>query len=425
MFVKPMKARYYTRALSEKETEILAVERSRPVANFIARLGRIRVTEQVVGYEKRNVYSGELLDRLSLDLPPQSFETVGLWLEIEDILQEMVLRRGLHFMGGIHALEHALISMFPLFALCDRNDIGGIAVPLHPQAQKSAVFIYDGYQGGVGLAARGFEMIEELLVKAGELIGRCPCDSGCPSCIHSPKCGAGNKPLDKTAASLLVKGLLGDVPLKVESRKQGEDFVAVPEEDAREDRGGDPAVGLFDIETQRLADEVGGWGNVHLMRLAVAVLYDNRSDIYETFTEEQVESLIERLQDFDLVVGFNIKRFDYRVLGAYTALDFRALPTFDILEDIHSRLGFRLSLGHLAEQTLGKAKIADGIQAVRWFREGNLDAVTDYCKEDVTITKELFEFGLSHGYLLYRTRAGQAVRLPVDWSMDRILHKMS
>ena len=425
VFVKAIKARYYTRALSEKETEILAVERSRPVANFIARLGRLRVTEQVVGYEKRNLYSGELLDNLSLELPPQSFETVGLWLEIEGILQEMILRRGLHFMGGIHALEHALISMFPLFALCDRNDIGGIAVPLHPQTQKSAVFIYDGYPGGVGLAARGFEMIEELLVKTGELIGRCPCDSGCPSCIHSPKCGAGNKPLDKTAASLLVKGLLGEVTLKVESRKEGEDFVAVPEEDVGADNGSDPAVGLFDIETQRLADEVGGWGNVHLMRLAVAVLYDNRSDIYESFTEERVESLIERLQNFDLVVGFNIKRFDYRVLGAYTALDFRALPTFDILEDIHRRLGFRLSLGHLAEQTLGKAKIADGIQAVRWFREGNLDAVTDYCKEDVAITKELFEFGLSHGYLLYRTRAGQAVRLPVDWNMDRILHKIS
>ena len=94
MFVKAIKARYYTRALSEKETEILAVERSRPVANFIARLGRIRVTEQVVGYEKRNLYSGELLDKLSLELPPQSFETVGLWLEIEDILQEMILRRG-------------------------------------------------------------------------------------------------------------------------------------------------------------------------------------------------------------------------------------------------------------------------------------------------------------------------------------------
>jgi DEAD/DEAH box helicase domain-containing protein len=338
VFVKAIKARYYTRALSEKETEILAVERSRPVANFLARLGRIRVTEQVVGYEKRNLYSGELLDNLSLELPPQSFETVGLWLEIEDILQEMILRRGLHFMGGIHALEHALISMFPLFALCDRNE-----------------------------AARGFEMIEELLVKTGELIGRCPCDSGCPSCIHSPKCGAGNKPLDKTAASLLVKGLLGEVPLKVKSSKQGEDFVVELEEDAGKDNGSDPAVGVFDIETQRLADEVGGWGNVHLMRLAVAVLYDSRSDIYEAFTEEQVESLIERLQNFDLVVGFNIKRFDYRVLGAYTALDFRTLPTFDILEDIHRRLGFRLSLGHLAEQTLGKAKIADGIQAVRWL----------------------------------------------------------
>jgi DEAD/DEAH box helicase domain-containing protein len=425
VFVKPIKARYYTRALSKKETEILAVDRSRPVANFVARLGRVRVTEQVVGYEKRKVYSGELLDKLSFDLPPQSFETVGLWLEIEDILQQMIRRRGLHFMGGIHALEHALISMFPLFALCDRNDIGGIAVPLHPQTQKSAVFIYDGYPGGVGLAAHGFEIIEELLVKTGELIERCPCDSGCPSCIHSPKCGAGNKPLDKTAALLLVKGLLGEIPLKVESSKDEEDFVAVPEEAVEKNNSSDPAVGLFDIETQRLADEVGGWGNVHLMRLAVAVLYDNRSDIYEAFSEEQVESFIERLQNFDLVVGFNIKRFDYRVLGAYTALDFGAIPTFDILEDIHSRLGFRLSLGHLAEQTLGKAKIADGIQAVSWFREGNLEAVTDYCKEDVAITKELFEFGLSHGYLLYRTRAGQAVRLPVNWNMDRILHKIS
>ncbi len=424
VFAKPIKASYYTRALSEKETEILAVERSRPVGNFVARLGRLRVTEQVVGYEKRNLYSGELLDSLSLDLPAQSFETRGLWLEIEDTLQMMARQRQLHFMGGIHALEHGLISMFPLFALCDRNDMGGIAVPRHVQLQKSAVFIYDGYPGGVGLAARGFEIIEELLRMTAELMAACPCDQGCPSCIHSPKCGSGNKPLDKAAALFLVKGLLGEFALEVEPTDHGTDLPITQTEELVQQTRGEPAVAFFDIETQRLAEEVGGWGNVHLMRLAVAVLYDLRSDRFEVFTEEQVEDLIKRLHTFDLIVGFNIKQFDYRVLGAYTSADLTLLPTFDILEDIYNRLGFRLSLGHLAEQTLEKPKSADGIQAVRWFREGNLDAVSNYCKDDVTITRELFDFGLSKGYLLYQSREGQKVRLPVDWTLDGILGKV-
>ena len=421
VFVRPTKVRYYTRALSKKKTEILAVELSRPVANFIVRLGRVRVTEQVVGYEKRNFYSGELLDSLSLELPSQSFETIGLWLEIEDIFQKMLRQRALHFMGGIHALEHALISMFPLFALCDRNDIGGIAVPRHLQLQKSAVFIYDGYPGGVGLAARGFDMIEELLKKTVELIAACPCDLGCPSCIHSPKCGGGNKPLDKTAALFLARGLLGEFPLELNLKE--DDQLVVAHEVAAEKKSSEPKVAFFDLETQRLAEEVGGWGNIHLMRLAVGVVYDKGAKAFEVFAEEQVENLIERLRGFDLVVGFNVKRFDYLVLGAYTGFDFRELPTFDILEDIHQRLGFRLSLGHLAEQTLGKTKIADGIQAVHWLREGKVDDVVEYCKDDVAITRDLFDFGLSQGYLVYQTKNGQPVRLPVNWDFDNILRE--
>jgi DEAD/DEAH box helicase domain-containing protein len=328
-------------------------------------------------------------------------------------------------MGGIHALEHALISMFPLFALCDRNDIGGIAIPRHLQLHKSAVFIYDGYPGGVGLAARGFEMIEVLLQKTGELIASCSCDLGCPSCIHSPKCGAGNKPLDKAAALLLVRALLGEIDLAVEVRDDGHEITGAEENNHLTPADDTPAVAYFDIETQRLADEVGGWSNVHLMRLAVAVLYDSRLDRFEVFAEEQAGDLINRLQDFDLVVGFNVKRFDYRVLGAYTPLNFSAIPTFDLLEDIHQKLGFRLSLAHLAEQTLGKTKLADGIQAVQWFRQGDLESVTRYCKDDVAITKELFEYGLNRGYLLYRTKQGQAVRLPVDWSIAEIVNKIN
>ncbi|UCG11568.1 MAG: DEAD/DEAH box helicase [Deltaproteobacteria bacterium] len=421
VFVKPVKVRYYTRALSEKETEILAVERSRPVANFVVRLGRLRVTEQVVGYEKRNLYSGELLDNLPLDLPEQSFETVGLWLEIEDALQGMVRRQRFHFMGGIHALEHGLISMFPLFAMCDRNDVGGISIPRHLQLQKSAIFIYDGYPGGVGLAVRGYEMIEELLEKTGEVIASCPCDAGCPSCIHSPKCGSGNKPLDKSAALFLVRALLAKIPVEFDGLDQKQKVLVAENRVTGESGNSEPAVAYLDLETQRLADEVGGWGNVHLMRLALAIIYDQRAGQFDVFTEDEVQDLITRLQEFDLVVGFNLKRFDYRVLGAYTGLDFKKVPTFDLLEDVHQRLGFRLSLAHLAEQTLGKSKSGDGIQAVSWYRQGNLEALISYCKDDVTITKELFQFGLHHGYLVYLTKQGQAVRLPVDWNLDGIL----
>ena len=129
---------------------------------------------------------------------------------------------------------------------------------------------------------------------------------------------------------------------------------------------------VFDLETQRLADEVGGWGNIHLMRLALAVLYDSRADAFEIFAEEQVENLIKRLQDFDLVVGFNIKRFDYAVLKAYTGDDLGNLNTFDILEDVHQRLGFRIGLDHLATETLGAQKSADGLQALEWFKEGEI-----------------------------------------------------
>jgi DEAD/DEAH box helicase domain-containing protein len=335
----------------------------------------------------------------------------------------MLRERRLHFMGGIHALEHAIISMFPLFALCDRNDIGGIAVPRHAQIQKSAVFIYDGTPGGVGLAARGFEMIESLLQKTGELIASCPCDMGCPSCIHSPKCGSGNKPLDKAAALLLVRALLGEIPLNLETAEPGEPELEAAPETPVATPAAEPAVAFLDVETQRLAEEVGGWGNTHLMRLAVAVVCDQLRNRFHVYPEERAGELVRDLQTFDLIVGFNVRGFDYRVLGAYTPFDFRALPTFDLLEDIHRRLGFRLSLGHIIEHTLGREKSADGIQAVRWFREGNLEAVVKYCKDDVTATRELFEFGRKNGHLVYRNRDGQAVRLPVAWNLEEIVRE--
>ncbi|HOV86170.1 MAG TPA: DEAD/DEAH box helicase [Syntrophobacteraceae bacterium] len=412
---------YFTRVKTDKETEILEILASKPSGNFLIRLGRLKVTEHILGYEKRRLFSQELLGTSPLDLPPQEFETVGFWVEIEPSIAASVQKAQLHFMGGIHAVEHAMISIFPLFALCDRNDIGGISCPQHPQVGKGAIFIYDGYPGGIGLAARGYEIILPLLEKTRELIASCGCQDGCPACIHSPKCGSGNKPLDKGAALSVLRYLVGEWKLTEEiPQETGEspaDRKARPHAEPEERP---PRMGFLDLETQRLADEVGGWGNKHLMGISVAVVYDTEFEDFRVYREEEVPALVDHLEQLDLVVGFNILSFDYAVLQAYTSVDLNRLPTVDILKEIHAHLGFRVGLHHLAEKTLGKAKGADGVQAVRWFRQGAWDSLIEYCMLDVALTRDLFQHALDKGYLVYQNREGQTLRIPTPWASDRV-----
>jgi DEAD/DEAH box helicase domain-containing protein len=173
--------------------------------------------------------------------------------------------------------------------------------------------------------------------------------------------------------------------------------------------------GVFDIETQRSAQEVGGWHRADLMRVSCAVLYDATEDRMVEYVESQVPDLIKRLSHLDLVIGFNITRFDYRVLSAYAEVDFRQWPTLDILQEVHARLGYRLSLDHLARVTLKSQKSADGLQALRWWKEGRIREIIEYCTHDVEITRDLYRFGQTNGYLLFQNKAGQTVRVPVKW----------
>ena len=413
--------RYFTRVRTEKETEIIQIHRSRPEGQFLVREGELKVTECVTGYEKRSLPGQELMGVFPLDLPPHTFETIGFWVEIEPVLKRLVEDRGLHFMGGIHAIEHAAIGIFPLFALCDRNDIGGICYPHHSQVGKSAIFIYDAYPGGVGLAERGFEIVFELLEKTMNLVKGCECEEGCPSCIHSPKCGSGNKPLDKQAALLILEGLLGHIPLSripnSEGKIQPTPFLPrneAPLEEPKENR-----LLYLDLETQKTAQDVGGWQNAHLMRVSVAVLFDSVERGFFVFEEDKIDVLFDHLKMADLVIGFNIKGFDYRVLSAYANIDLREMPTFDILENVYKRLGFRLSLDHLARETLNHGKTANGLQAVEWFRKGEMKKLTQYCRQDVATTRDLFQYGLKNGHLIYREkRAGERLRLLVDWQLE-------
>lgn len=432
IFVKPMDERYYTRPRTDKDTEILETLREKKVNGFSVKLGRLKVTEQVTGYEKRSIFGQDSLGVFDLDSPKTEFQTVGFWVEIEDPVRLEIENRRLGYMGGIHAFEHAAIALFPLFALCDRDDIGGISFPLYPGLGKSAVFFYDGYPGGLGLCEAGFEKVDELWKATLKLVADCPCDTGCPSCVHSPKCGSGNKPLDKMAAVTVMEYLCGLAPMPGEATA----VAAPPRTQPRpapvstDERGEfyDPApdrrILFFDLETQKSAEDVGGWGNIPRMGLAVAVVYDSREKAYLKYWEDDVDALVEKLLSADLVVGFNHIRFDYAVLSAYTRRDLpRNAKSFDILADIKERLDFRLSLGHLCEATLGRPKTADGLVSLQWWKEGKRDQVADYCQVDVELTKELFEYGLENGHLLYTLKSGETVRLPLDWELEKIIEQ--
>jgi DEAD/DEAH box helicase domain-containing protein len=468
--VKAVDVEWYTSPLTEKETEILEVLKERTDGPLRAWLGTLKVTERVVGYERKRIHGQETIDQTALDLPPVEYETVGLWWSAPREIEETLRRDGEHFMGSLHASEHAAISLFPLLALCDRGDIGGISYSFQPQVGTGAVFIYDGHPGGVGIAARGFEDLPELLARVRTLVEACPCETGCPSCIQSPKCGNGNRPLDKAGAAHSIRLLLGvDAPsipwgapqpldLRAMSRRVTEEekpetpveidefLEAGWEGEALSPHPPAPSPGppespapgegetyrekpyygirpapqhtiLFDLETLRGASDVGGWSNIHRMGLALGVLCHLEDGLFEVFYEGQVRELIESLRRASLVIGYNSRRFDYRVLSGYTGEDYnRLLPTLDLLEDVSRRLGHRVGMGHLAQETLGLGKSADGLQSLRWVREGRLDLVEEYCRKDVEILRDLYLHGRREGCLFYRNRRQDVkLKLPVQW----------
>jgi DEAD/DEAH box helicase domain-containing protein len=421
VFVEPSDGTTYTRALSEKDTSILTRERARPAGSFRLCLGRVKVTTRVTGYERRRVRGQELLGTEALKLPPTAFETTSLWLELPDEIPKALQQAERHVMGSLHAVEHAALSLFPLFALCDRFDVAGITFRLHPELGRAAIFLYDGQEGGLGLAAGLFDRVEALLEATRERLRDCECEAGCPGCVHSPRCGNGNRPIDKAGALDALDLLLGDRTLALPAEAASAPLPAAPAAAAP----AEPAlrVVVFDLETQRGAEEVGGWHNAHRMRLALAVTWDSVEQRFQSFREADVEALLAKLATADLVVGFNVLRFDYRVLRGYTDRDLSALPTFDLLDAVHARLGFRLGLGHLGEETLGVPKAGDGLQALRWWSEGRVDQIETYCSRDVAILRDLFEHARVHGHLLFRTKGGERVRLPLRISLPELIER--
>ena len=204
--VRPFQGDWYTQPKIESETFIEQVRNSREVGGAQLSFGMISVVEQVVAYQKKRVSDHEVLDLLAVDLPENQFATQALWYELgpellwEDFPVDVLL-------GTLHATEHAQIAVLPLIAMCDRWDIGGLSTAFHHGTGRPTVFIYDGHPGGIGITRVGFLRFETLVTDALRLIGECPCESGCPSCVQSPKCGNLNEPLSKNGARELLTRL--------------------------------------------------------------------------------------------------------------------------------------------------------------------------------------------------------------------------
>ena len=587
------KVDWFTRVRGHKSTDILEELERRPLGRGVVCRGRLRIIDTITGYEKRSTRDNRLLTIVPLEAPPQIFETEGLWYVIPESCRQRLEEDFVHFMGSIHACEHTAIGMLPLLVMADRKDFGGISIPLHPQTGLACVFIYDGLPGGAGLTRQAFGHARELLEVCAAVIEACPCEDGCPSCVHSPKRGSGNRPISKAGALRLIRDLLapgadaegealcadlrispppellpprpvdepaapvpppvpdmaaimaawagqssaaapavpagqagqgprtaiagagkgeaappGDMPPQdgpIEggggeacadggSPQDGPSAAAGkllgkratcpaaaagmagyravggaghPDDQGASPRPVSPAAGrktggataaaarpaaqrpeptapaasaatvggtrvrpgpgvgalgrppeqylVFDVETRRSAAEVGGWNRADRMGVSIAVAYDSRADDFFTYTQEALPELFARMRAAQLVVGFNSFRFDYAVLSAFAPFDLRALPGLDLLRRVQDSLKYRVSLDNLGQATLGEPKSADGLQALRWWQEGRLDDIAAYCRKDVDLTRRLYLFGLEHGWLLFTNKAGQRVRVPVDF----------
>jgi DEAD/DEAH box helicase domain-containing protein len=203
--VGPHDGPWYTQPRRDTATTILSRELRDQRAGVQLSYGQVEVVDQVVAYQRKSLPDHRPLDLVPLDLPERRFETAAFWFEPSDEL--LALADG-DLLGMLHAAEHALISVLPLYAMCDRWDLGGLSTNIHPQTGRPTIFVHEGHPGGVGLVRRGVDRFEDLIADTARLIGECPCESGCPSCVQSPKCGNLNETLDKAGAARLLRAMV-------------------------------------------------------------------------------------------------------------------------------------------------------------------------------------------------------------------------
>jgi DEAD/DEAH box helicase domain-containing protein len=201
---------FYTQSRDTTDIDVVEADEQTETGDRVPTFyGTVRVTNQVVGFVRKMVATGEILEHVPLAMPPQTLETKAVWWAIPQRVIERAAIKPSQLPGAAHAAEHAAIGLLPLVATCDRWDVGGVSTAFHQDTGSCAIFIYDGYAGGAGIAERGYRSSVRLLEATLETVRNCACSHGCPSCVQSPKCGNGNEPLDKAGSVALLSAMLG------------------------------------------------------------------------------------------------------------------------------------------------------------------------------------------------------------------------
>ncbi len=208
VLVSPVDPPYYTQARETTSIEVLETAASAQWGRYTVHVGSVEVTSAVVGFQRKALGTSEVLSDEPLELPPSSLRTQAMWITAPETALSAAGVIPEHVPGALHAAEHAMIGLLPLLTSGDRWDIGGVSTALHRDTEQPTIFVYDGHPGGAGFAERGYELAEEWIRTTAATIRGCGCESGCPSCVQSPKCGNRNSPLEKTAALHLLEGLL-------------------------------------------------------------------------------------------------------------------------------------------------------------------------------------------------------------------------
>jgi DEAD/DEAH box helicase domain-containing protein len=400
VLVHPVQADYVTRGRIRTAVTEQSIAASVARDTWRITSGSCVYTETLAAYERLDPHTGVCHSVHILPQRQRQVTTQGVWLRTAEASEPVPYP----VQEAWHTLVHAVLAGLPLLLSSDVNPLrGGV---YHDTAGVAAVFS-DTQAGGNGACAFLYQAHERLLRVALQVLLNCDCRNGCRRCLARQRCDTceSEPGLQRQAGVHLLQRLLGEaVPtLTSVTAGSGSQHVQMPRH-------------LYlTLSTQKSAEDAGGWQHKHLLGLGVAVTYDTRAGQYSVYTAETVASLLASLREADLVIGFNTRDFDYQVLQPYSEVPLATLPTLAVLDAVQHALGFRLSLRHLVQETLGLERSDDSLRTIQWYQAGDRERIVQQCRRDLELLRALVRYGASTGTVLYRDAAGVRTPIPVHW----------
>jgi DEAD/DEAH box helicase domain-containing protein len=408
LVVRPGQTTSLTRGIITTRIEERRLEASFSTDTFGLSTGGLALVETLHAYERLDPQTGRRTSIHALSGHRRQLRTQGVWI---DFLMPVA---SLHVPAqtAVHTLAHAILTGLPWLWLDDTTPIHAVLLDQKTVDHVPEIVLFDEPAGGNGASGFLYRWHMQVWRVALHILLQCDCHHACSRCITGSTCSACAQeiPLDRQAGIVLLQRLLGEVAPTLEQIKLVEPTPAVLTQEKPR-----PRHVYLCLTTQKSADEVGGWQHKHLLGLGVAVTYNTQDGQYRTYTAETVEDLLVSLGQADLIIGFNLRDFDYQVLQPYTSISLTALPTVAILDEVQQALGYRLSFSHLVQEILGVDRPDESLQTLQWFRQGNRDRIVQYCRRDIAHLRALVQHGGHAGHLMYRDRANVRQALAVHW----------